>query len=79
MQKFVLPSEVAPSESAPSESTPCECTPAEIQFDWAQHGSLADVLKQVRSGQPPSFCNPTGIAIIISGIVLGMPVSFIKI
>jgi serine/threonine protein kinase len=51
---------------------PDKWSPAEIHMEWAQHGSLAHVLGLVRTGQCPSFWNPTGIAIIISGIVLGM-------
>jgi serine/threonine protein kinase len=41
-------------------------------MEWAQNGSLAHVFKLVKSRQRPFFWNPTGIAIIISGIVLGM-------
>jgi serine/threonine protein kinase len=41
-------------------------------MEFAQNGSLADILKRVRRGEGPSFWNPTGIGIIISGIVLGM-------
>jgi serine/threonine protein kinase len=41
-------------------------------MEWAQNGSLAHVLKLVKNRQRPSFWTPTGIGIIISGIVLGM-------
>jgi serine/threonine protein kinase len=51
---------------------PGKSSPAEIHMEWAQNGSLARVLGLVRTGRCPSFWNPTGIAIIISGIVLGM-------
>jgi serine/threonine protein kinase len=36
------------------------------------HGSLARALNLVQCGQRPSFWNPTGVAIIVTGIVLGM-------
>jgi serine/threonine-protein kinase len=41
-------------------------------MEYAENGSLASVLTRVKSGRRPRFWNPTGIAIIISGIVLGM-------
>jgi hypothetical protein len=53
-------------------SLPTNSLQAEIQMEWAANGSLAGVLQLVRSGQPPPFWNPTGISIIVSGIVLGM-------
>jgi serine/threonine protein kinase len=46
--------------------------PAEIHLEYAEGGSLAHVLKQVESKSLPSFWNPTGISIIVCGIVLGM-------
>jgi serine/threonine protein kinase len=45
---------------------------AEIQMEYAQNGSLDSVLKRVRSRSIPRFWDPTGIGIIICGIVLGM-------
>jgi serine/threonine protein kinase len=45
---------------------------AEIRMEYAENGSLASVLKMVRSNSIPPFWNPTGIGIIICGIVLGM-------
>jgi serine/threonine-protein kinase len=53
-------------------SLPTKSSPAEIHLEWAQYGSLARILKLVQSGQRPSFWNPAGIAIIVTGIVLGM-------
>jgi serine/threonine protein kinase len=53
-------------------SLPTKSSPAEIHLEWAQYGSLARILELVQCGQRPSFWNPTGIAIIITGIVLGM-------
>jgi serine/threonine protein kinase len=47
---------------------------AEIQMELAENGSLAHVLKQVRSGIAPSFWSATRKGIIICGIVLGMRV-----
>jgi serine/threonine-protein kinase len=41
-------------------------------MEWAQNGSLAQAFKRVRNRRRPFFWNPTGIAIIIGGIVLGM-------
>jgi serine/threonine protein kinase len=41
-------------------------------MEYVENGSLTSVLGRVRSGSPPRFWNPTGIGIIISGIVLGM-------
>jgi serine/threonine protein kinase len=46
--------------------------PAEIYLEWAQNGSLETVFDLVKSRRPPSFWNPTGISIIVCGIVLGM-------
>jgi serine/threonine protein kinase len=46
--------------------------PAEIHMEYAKSGSLARILKDVESESFPSFWNPTGISIIICGIVLGM-------
>jgi serine/threonine-protein kinase len=45
---------------------------AEIQIEYAPNGSLSDVLAKIQQGQSPFFWNPTGIGIIICGIVLGM-------
>jgi serine/threonine protein kinase len=45
---------------------------AEIHMEFAAHRSLKEVLEQVRSGEKPTFWNPTGIGLIICGFVLGM-------
>jgi serine/threonine protein kinase len=45
---------------------------AEIVFEYAANGSLYDVLRKARTSAVPAFWNPTGISIIIIGIVLGM-------
>jgi serine/threonine protein kinase len=45
---------------------------AEIHTEFAENGSLESVLKDVAEGKFQSFWNPTGIGIIICGIVLGM-------
>jgi serine/threonine-protein kinase len=44
---------------------------AEIHIEFAEHGSLQRVMEQVQR-TPEEFWNPTGKAIIICGIVLGM-------
>jgi serine/threonine protein kinase len=46
--------------------------PAEIHMEYAENRSLKDVLANVNCGISPSFWNPTGIGIIICGLVLGM-------
>jgi hypothetical protein len=51
---------------------PTKSSPAEIHMEWAQNGSLEVFLERVRRGEVPSLWNPTGIAIIIIGIVFGM-------
>jgi serine/threonine protein kinase len=53
-------------------SLPQRSTEAQIRMEFAQNGSLCDVLQKVNSGAVPHFWNPTGIGIIICGIVLGM-------
>jgi serine/threonine protein kinase len=46
---------------------------AEIQTEYAPNGSLDRLLTKVGRGEtPPSFWNPTGIGIVICGIVLGL-------
>jgi serine/threonine protein kinase len=45
---------------------------AEIQMEYAENGSLVSVLRSVQYGSRPRFWDPTGIGIIICGIVLGM-------
>jgi serine/threonine protein kinase len=45
---------------------------AEIHTEFATNGSLKEVLEKSHSGAKPTFWNPTGIAIIICGVVLGM-------
>jgi serine/threonine protein kinase len=51
---------------------PFNSEPAEIHTEYATNGSLDRVLNLVRHGKTPSFWTPTGIGIIICGIVLGM-------
>jgi serine/threonine protein kinase len=45
---------------------------AQIHTEYAENGSLESVLKGVNERRIPTFWNPTGIGIIICGIVLGM-------
>jgi TPR repeat protein len=45
---------------------------AEIHLEWAAHGSLEHVLREVKMDRRPNFWTSTNIAIIISGIVLGL-------
>jgi TPR repeat protein len=45
---------------------------AELHMEWASNGSLAQVMKLVHGPRRPFFWNPTGISIIICGIVFGM-------
>jgi serine/threonine protein kinase len=47
-------------------------TSAEIQMEYAENGSLGNVLKCVNTGRIPNFWNPNGIGRIICGIVFGM-------
>jgi serine/threonine protein kinase len=49
-----------------------ESEPAEIHIEYAAGGSLERVLNNDASHSVPSFWNPTGISIIICGIVVGM-------
>jgi hypothetical protein len=51
---------------------PSNAWQAELHMEWASNGSLTRVMKLARGPQCPLFWNPTGIAIIIWGIVLGM-------
>jgi abelson tyrosine-protein kinase 1/abelson tyrosine-protein kinase 2 len=46
--------------------------PAEIRTEIAETGSLMGILEKVRCGTQFSFWNPTGKAILICGIALGM-------
>jgi serine/threonine protein kinase len=46
--------------------------PGEIHTEWAEEGSLKDVLREVKKGTKKLFWTPTGIAIVICDIVLGM-------
>jgi abelson tyrosine-protein kinase 1/abelson tyrosine-protein kinase 2 len=46
--------------------------PAEIRTEIAQNGSLKDILEKVRCGTRFPFWNPTGKAVLICGIALGM-------
>jgi serine/threonine protein kinase len=45
---------------------------AEIHMEFAENRSLARVLEQVGWGSRPAFWTPTGKAIIICGVALGM-------
>jgi hypothetical protein len=51
---------------------PSKSEPAEIHMEYASNGSLDRIFNLVRQGAKPSFWTPTGIGIIICGIVLGM-------
>jgi serine/threonine protein kinase len=51
---------------------PSESEPAEIHMEYASNGSLDRIFNLVRQGAKPHFWTPTGIGIIICGIVLGM-------
>jgi serine/threonine protein kinase len=53
-------------------SLPSETTPAVIYTQLIDGTTLQAVMKRVREGHPPSYWNPTGIAIIVAGIVMGM-------
>jgi serine/threonine protein kinase len=44
----------------------------QIDTEYAPHGSLTDLLRSIHQGEVPPFGNPTGIGIMICGIVLGM-------
>jgi serine/threonine protein kinase len=45
---------------------------AEIHMEYAENKSLKDALHTLNRGDIPTFWNPTGIGIIICGLVLGM-------
>jgi hypothetical protein len=45
---------------------------AEVRMEYAQNGSLAKVFNSVIDGSVLSFSNPTGIATVICGSILGM-------
>jgi serine/threonine protein kinase len=45
---------------------------AQIHTEFAENRSQKDVLERVKCGDIPSFWNPTGIGILICGVVLGM-------
>jgi hypothetical protein len=45
---------------------------AQIHLELAEHGSLRDVLRRIAGKRVPQFWTPTGMAIIICDIVLGM-------
>jgi serine/threonine protein kinase len=45
---------------------------AALVMKYMANGSLADVLERVKGGKAPSFWTPTGIAIIVTGIVCGL-------
>jgi TPR repeat protein len=44
----------------------------QIHMEFATNGSLAELFEKRRSGVIPTFWNPTGIGIIVCGLVLGM-------
>jgi serine/threonine protein kinase len=41
-------------------------------MEWASNGSLSRAYRIIKTPQCPSFLKPTGLSIIICGIVLGM-------
>jgi serine/threonine protein kinase len=47
-------------------------SPPQIATRFAENGSLRDALDKRRRGSLPTFLDATGIAIIVTGIVLGM-------
>jgi serum/glucocorticoid-regulated kinase 2 len=47
-------------------------TESALAMKYMENGSLHDVMFGVKGGDRPAFWNPTGIAIIICGIVFGM-------
>jgi serine/threonine protein kinase len=53
-------------------SLPTADLPAQIGMEFAANGSLRNVLDKRESGSAPAFLDDTGIAMIVSGIVLGM-------
>jgi serine/threonine protein kinase len=48
-------------------------SPPQIAMRFAENGSLSNALDQRRRRSPPTFLDTTGITIIVTGIVLGMP------
>jgi serine/threonine protein kinase len=53
-------------------SLPSDTTPAVIYTELVDGANLKAVLERVRECSPPSYWNPTGIAIIVTRIVMGM-------
>jgi serine/threonine protein kinase len=53
-------------------SLPTESAVADIRTEYASNRSLKDVMAKVEAGLWPPFWTPTGRAILITGIVLGM-------
>jgi serine/threonine protein kinase len=53
-------------------SFPIGSAAAEIRTEYASNRSLKDVLEKIDAGLLPPFWTPTGRAILIAGIVLGM-------
>jgi serine/threonine protein kinase len=51
---------------------PSHANVAEIHMEYASNGSLGQVLKRAKTLDIPQFWNPTGISIIVCGIVLGL-------
>jgi serine/threonine protein kinase len=53
-------------------SKPDGSNAGEIHTEFAEHGSLAAILTRVNKRSVPAFWTPTGQAILVCGIVLGM-------
>jgi serine/threonine protein kinase len=53
-------------------SLPRGALPGQIGMEFAVNGSLRNALDKRESGSAPLFLADTGIAMIVSGIVLGM-------
>jgi serine/threonine protein kinase len=51
---------------------PDKSTRSQIHTEYATNGSLDQILSEVKRGERRKFANPTGMGIIICGIVLGM-------
>jgi serine/threonine-protein kinase len=51
---------------------PAKRSQAEIHMEWASNGSLSRAYRIIKTSQCPFFLKPTGLSIIICGIVLGM-------
>jgi hypothetical protein len=53
-------------------SAATERNEAALVTKYMENGSLSDVLRRVKAGNPPSFWTPTGIGIIVVGFVCGL-------